>query len=324
MKRLCVCLSLAAVALGGLSVSVRACLKLGPIELPVALGPTVLMDSRLFAVTTTGRLIAVNLFGKEVKDLAAVAAKGTACLDAAGNKVCVAGAGRIDLFDAETGKLLRSVVCPGDVCGAGIISGERVFVRNASAVSVLDLESGKTVHTIALEGKEKNHERAGPTGHFLAGKQLLVAEDGGTLAVLDLEHGKVVRRFKTPCAWVGGVRKLGDKVFVLGLRYGYGVWTDSLGCIDCETGKYTSLKLNTKPLRQTMLTGGPKDTLLLAGPDGVFQYDSTGALIAPLMGANTSRLLGCWSGRLLLADAIADKTMLRPQDLPQSSVKATP
>jgi outer membrane protein assembly factor BamB len=312
--------SLLALALLGLGGGLLACGGYGPepVQLAAAIGPSVVSGNHLYAVTASGRLLDVDLAKGEVKDVAAVAGKCKACLDVAGGKVCVASAGRIDLIDTKDGKLLRSLEWTGEVVGVGFVGTGRVFVCGRTSVAVVDLESEKTIHTIDIGGRG-GRRIASSTARNLVGTRLYIGSDcEGTVAVLDLENGKVLEQLKIPAEAVGGICVTEDKVFVLGLRYGYGVWTESLGWFDRESKKYTAMKPPTTLLRQSALAAGPNGTLLVAGPEGTFQYDAAGTLIGPLAGKDGSRFVGVWNRHLLLTDA---KNVLQAE-LPRRTAKA--
>jgi hypothetical protein len=93
----------------------------------------------------------------------------------------------------------------------------------------------------------------------------------------------------------------GDKVFVLRVRFSYGVWTDSLGIIDLKTRKYNALKLPNASLGETSLVAGPNHTVLLTGSQGTFQYGADGQLIGRVLENSAGRLVGIWNGSALVA-----------------------
>lgn len=310
---------LLALTLLGLGGHVWACGGPIPIRLPSAVGTTVVRGHNFYAVTAGGRLIAVDLRLHEVKDVAAVAGKDKACLDVADGKACIASSGRIDLIDLNGGKLLRSVEWPGEVLGVGFVTGERVFVRGPNSVAVVDLESGRTLHALDIGARSKVRGEACRHAHCLAGATLYVANPADdTIAVVDLEKGKLVDAIKTPGLSVGGICVAEDKVFVLGLRYSYGVWTDSLGWFDRTKKKYAALKLPGGLLRGGTLAGGPDGTLFVVCPEGAIHYDAAGTLLGKVGDKEGSRFAGVWGRHALLTA----KDWLRPERLPRRAAEA--
>jgi hypothetical protein len=287
-----------------LGVPLWACGTPQPVELPGPIGPAVVSGPHLYAVTAAGRLIDVNLFGlgeKAVKDVAPVLGKDKAFLDVAGGKAVAASPGRIDLIDLAGGKLLRSLDWPGEIDGVGFVGTGRIFVRGRTTVAVVDLESAKTLHTI--EFADKARRRIASRGaQCLMGTHLYVGGDNqGTVAVLDLEAGKVIDRLAIPTDAVSGICVVGDKVFVLGLNVCY-VRMHHLGWFDRQTKKYTALKLPDALLPECTLAAGPFGSLVLTGPDGAFQYDADGTLIGPIVARDAGRFVGVWTRHALRID----------------------
>src|SRR5262249_48195736 len=133
--------------------------------------------------------------------------------------------------DIATGKCVASASFTGTAKRLGLIEGGRGFIHTGPSVVILDIEKGTTLHTIDLGTKPATDR--GQIGWFACqrvGNRLYVSNDSDRgLSVIDLEKGKLLDQISVPSWRIGSVHVNGDKATVIGLRYGYGVWTSSLG-----------------------------------------------------------------------------------------------
>lgn len=278
-------------------------------KLPAGIDRCVISGDLLVALLPGGKLTTVDLKTREVKDLGNFDMKLAGLLDVADGKACVASKNRVYVIDLAAGKIVRAAVCEHDVHALGFIGPQRVYVQNGPLVNVLDLTSGKTIH--AMELGKSSPKAIGMGFHTLgrSGNRLFVSVGGDKsgVTILDLGKGEVSDRIAAPEIRLGGMvcgtdfHAAGDKLYILCSRFSYGVWTDSFGYVDLKTRKYTGLKLPSHTMHQTRLIPGPDGTLFLAGVDGVFQYDAGGKLRGTVLAKNEGRMLGVWSGNILIA-----------------------
>jgi hypothetical protein len=305
------------------------------VKLPGKVERGVISGGSFYAVTSTGRLIAVDLLEQQVKDFGTLNLKLAPLVDVAGVKALVAGEGRLHVVDLAGGKVERSIDVPGAAIGLGFLNNVRAFVRNPKGVAVVDLAEGKTLHTIDLCAKAdvslnpEPHQVASliecsagacVQARYKAPGQDLYVTTGldNTVAVIDPASGKVRDRFQAPDWRVSSLQVGLDKAYVVGLRYGYGIWTNSFGCIDLKTKKFTSLKLTHSTLRPSTIVGGPNGSLFLTADGVALRYDANGQPAGKLALKNGERLVGVWRNQAL----VATDGSLRVQNLPRPEAPA--
>jgi hypothetical protein len=290
-----------------------------PIKAPGAFPCAAVAGDHVYAVTPKGKLIDVDLKAKRVRDLGAPADKLSPFVDVAGGKALVASPGKVHLVDLASGKVLRWAPFRGDaIHGLGLLGPDRAFVHTGTAVVVLDLSWPQTVHTVELApaGTKGRIDFGGRTAAWArVGQRLYTADPFGKgLVVVDLERGKVVDRLETPAWRVGGVQVVGDKALVVGLRYGYGVWTNSLGEIDLKTKKYTARKLLAPAsLRPCSLLAGPGGHLFLSDGRQVYRVDAASGRLTPqLTDKAPGHLVGFWGGSALVSTSDEVRFLFTP------------
>lgn len=270
---------------------------------PVSHGSGTIVDDQFYAVTDTGRLLKVDLKSGKLADLGAPADKLSPFVDVAGDYALVAAPAKAHLVDLRSGKVVSTTPFRGEaVHGLGLI-GRRAFVHTGPAVVILDLEAGTMLHTIDLGPVPANDYKSGV--HRLAcqraGKRLYVSNDSDKgLAIIDLETGKLLDQVKVPAWRIGSVHVTGDTATLIGLRYGYGVWTNSIAQVDLKTKEYTPKKLITSALWPCRIIQGPGNSILLAEASRAFRYEADGTLTPILAKENSGRLVGMWNGSALV------------------------
>ena len=278
-----------------------------PVALKSDLVSGVVVGDLLHGITAEGKLATIDLKKGRLKEIALPARKLGRFIDVANGKACVASADRLHVIDLGTGKELGEVPLTGPVFGVGFAGGKRVFIRTGSAIVFVDLAcytdtSGK------IELGDNKSPRPGEVVCYKAGTKLYTTTRDSRLLVIDLEKGKVVEEIKLPHLSVGAIHVTQDKATVVGLRLGYGVWTNSVGQIDLKTKKFTPLKM-PRELRQSSAVGAADGSLFLTDGTDNYQYDRAGKLVGPLAEKEAGRLIAVWQGKALLSKAKALKML---------------
>jgi hypothetical protein len=294
------------------------------VKLPAGVGPGVLRGDHFYAVAAGGRLIDVDLKQQKVTDLGIVDAKLIPCLDVGGGKACVASDRRVYIVDLAGGEAPRSFECRAPVRGVGFVADDRVFVHHGTSVEIVSLPAGEVLHTIDLAPGEKSRKSFQEFADGLvecrrAGDRLYVTcnTDSG-LTVIDLKEGKRLERMATVDWRIGSIHVAGDQLFILGVRYGYGVWTNSLERIDLKTHQHTSFKMPRAPLQPGKLLGGPGGSVFMSTPGGAYEYSAAGELLGKVDLPAGGRLASLYDGRAVVVGA--DKLQVVP--LTRTTVKA--
>jgi hypothetical protein len=258
-------------------------------------------DGVCIAVTQDGKLNAINLETKQVSALTKLADFQVPSVDVAPGRVCVADGSKAHVLDTASGKTLAVLDLKDRVHSVGFFGSSAAFARTATTVTVFEAASGKVLRTIELTDKPvSGHPEI--ASHFLCRDRLYVPSAyDGSLAIVDLKEGKVLDRITSNDWRLGSVLVSGDKAFVVGLRLGYGVWTESLAVIDLQTKKITPLKLPKASMQQTTLLGAPDGTFFLVNPNQAFRYDADGKLLGPVETKDRGRLIGFWNGQAVSA-----------------------
>jgi YVTN family beta-propeller protein len=248
-------------------------------------------------------------------------------VDVSDDRALVAAPGKAHLVDVKSGKSLQSAPFVGtQVHALGLIDQRRAFVHTASAVAILDLESGSTLSTIDLGGKSAPGARSFGARNACqrVGKHLYVSSDSSNaLFIIDLEARKVIDQIKVPEWRIGSVSVRGDKATVIGLRYGYGIWTNSIAEIDLKTKKYTPMKMVTSALQPCQIVRGADDTLFLSAGHQAHRYEANGTLTPVLAKENAGRLVGVWNGQgVVVCGSPRGTQELRILPLPAATARA--
>jgi len=293
---------------------------------PVSMSSGAVVDHHLYTVTDTGKLLKVSLKDRKVTDLGTPAEKLLPHIDVAGEKVLVAAPGKAHVIDGRTGKSMRAVPFSGaTVHGLGLIDNRRAFVHTGPTVVILDLEAGTTLKTIDLDPAPAKEERrrSSPAACHRVGQRLYASSysDKG-LSIIDLENCKLLDQIKVPEWRIGSVSVVGDKATIIGLRYGYGVWTNSIAEIDLRTKKYTPKKLVVSAMRPCQIVRGPDNCILLNTDNQTFRYQADGTLTPAHAKQHAGHLLGVWNGSLLVAPRNPGNRIL-VLDLTTISTRAT-
>jgi hypothetical protein len=256
-------------------------------------------DGNCVALTSDGKLSLIDLKTKQVTALSKLADVQVPSVDVVSGRVCVADGSKAHVLETTSGKTLASLDLKDRVYGVGFLGTSTAFARTATTVTVFEAASGKVQRTIELIDKPaKEHPEI--ASHFLYRDRLYVPSAyDGSLVIVDLKEGKVHDRITSNDWRLGSVLVSGDKAFVVGLRLGYGVWTESLAAIDLQTKKITPLKLPTALLHQTTLLGAPDGTFFLVNPNLAFRYDADGKLLGQVETKDRGRLIGFWNGQMV-------------------------
>lgn len=279
-----------------------------PIKLPATLACGTVCDDHVIAITSSGALLDVDLKQRKVRDLGTPGGRLLPVLDVADGKVCVAAEGRIHIVSLTDGKAVRSMEFKGKAAGVGFAGEGRVFVHEGTAVTVLDA-AGKQQHRIELGTPTKEMDRwaRGIAFHRVGQRLYTGTWFDGNLRVVDLEDGKLLDTIKLSEWQIGGVRVKGNSAYVVGLRLGYGIWTNSFVQIDLKTKKVTVLDLPPKSMLYHEMRGGalgasPDGTMLLTGGHGTWRYSDSDKPLAKVAERGGMALLGVWNGQVLIAD----------------------
>jgi hypothetical protein len=271
------------------------------ITLPGTVANGILSGDHFIAVTSNGRLIDVDLKAQSVKNLGTLDLKLAPMVDVADGRAAIAADGRAGLVDLKNGKL-EGLTLKGDpICGVMVGGEEKVIVQTDAAVTKINIAWGTVTKLAEFEAKGVL-ENESPSVRQRVGDRLYVTSTrDSSLSIIDLKEGKRIDEIKLKGWRIGGLQVVGDKAFVLGLRLGYGVWTDSFGIVDLKTKKYTALELPRHAMRPCTIVAGPEKTLLLTNEQGAYQYDADGKFLGTL--ANVpGRIVGSWNGQVLAAE----------------------
>jgi hypothetical protein len=275
------------------------------IKLPAAIAANIVSPKEgvCYAVTTEGRLMSINLEKAGVKTIDHKD-KLLPCLDCNSGRVCLASEGKVSIVDVVNNQPISSLESKEAIRGVGFLNSDKAFCRTDTTVTIFNVADAKVVKTIDL-GSKPEKSRPDVSTHTLVGQRLFVTSSfDGSLLVVDLDAGKVTDRIATEDWRLGGVMVSGEKAFVVGLRLGYGVWTQSFGVIDLKTKKLTALKLPASLMRASTLLNGPDNTILLVEGEKAYRYDAEGKLLGPVeLATPGGKAIGYWNGRLLLAGA---------------------
>lgn len=319
-------LSLAAVCCT--AVAAYCCGGVFIVKLPENLKPGsgLVAGDHFYGLTETGKLLKVGLGTGKVTDLGTPAEKLSGHIDVLGDRGLVAGPGKAYLIDLKSGKSLRAMPIRAEgLVGLGLIDTRRAFTHTRAEVVVLDLESGKALHTIALRpGTERGlgAVNRGYSPSQRVGNRLFVACDSADgLAIIDLEKGKLLDKIKVPAWRVGSISVVGDVATVVGLRYGYGVWTNSIAEIDLKTKKVTTKKLVHSTLRASQIVRGPGNVLLLTDGEQAHRYADDGTLTPLLAKEECGKVIATWEDNMVTVGnpRVLGGKVLQILPLPRSS-----
>jgi hypothetical protein len=249
----------------------------------------------------------------------------TPVLDILGDRACLSDSLRVYLVDLKEGKVLRRTEFPTGVQDVGLVNEQRGYVVAGNQLEIVDLAEGKTLHTIRLGDAGRMSGRGGIIADG-ASRRVVVPMGAAkpSLAVIDPESGKVIEQIAMPGMrmgdfhYAGDLQVVGEKVYVLGVRLGYGVWTETLGCVNVKERTFNLMKLPAKGMLHDCSLVGGRGTLFLTGHHGAYQYDAEGKLVGPVLGNRDPRLVGvCKWQALLLKD-----TELQRKEFPLTTAKA--
>lgn len=288
------------------------------IKLPGDVARGVVRGDMFYAITANGRFVAVDLKASKVRDYGTLDAKLMPQLDVASGRACIAaGGGKLLLVDLYSGKATRSLTYPAAVAGLGFLGADRLYVQGSAALTILDASSGKTIASIdqgAVKGAGHTSEGQPGVAHDSVRQRLYVPIAGPKtgLGVFDLKAGKMIEAIPMPAmgygSFYGDVRQTGDRVYILGLRYGYGVWTNHFGYVDLKERKYVRVALPSRDLQGASLLAVDNGALLLCGGGGCYRYGADGKLagsVGPNAVTTRTAVLGLWNGRAVRGAASA-------------------
>jgi hypothetical protein len=282
-----------------------------PLKLPGLIARSLIRGNQLYAVTTDGQFFAVDLNQNTVRTIGKCEGTRAPVLDVASDKACLVDRTRVRVIDLKDGAIVRSKDLGQNIQDAGFLGDMRVYVAAGSRLTVIDLTEDKILHVIDLPKPSREATRVAVTTDESGRKRLLVpmgAEQAekATLAVIDAETGKVIDQIPLPgmplgqgIYSVGDLQVVGDKVHMVCWRFSYGVWTQSLGCVDLKEKKFTLLKLPAGDLMGPNVTIASDGKLFLTGHEGTHQYDAQGKLLGEIF-RKEGRLVGVWRGQALL------------------------
>jgi hypothetical protein len=300
--RLKLFLALAAVFFTGVAAQACCGLDSWTRALPGTVNRGVVHGDKLFAVTAEGKLITVDLAKQDVKDLGNFGLKLGPQVAVVGQAVCVASGDQLHLIDPASGKCVRALKCGQVIRSFGGIDSRRLYVQGNSSFVVLNLD-GKTLFTLPQASATKYgfaFSAQAPATADAGAKRLFVPLTGpkGGLGVIDLETHKLADVLPMPAlrsnTFFGDIHAAGDRVYSVGLRYGYGVWTTRFGYVDLKTRQYTALRL-PRAVTASTLVPGPAGLMYLAGPNHTCAFDAKGNVTSfrPQLPVQT-KLLAFW------------------------------
>ncbi len=281
-----------------------------PLKLPGAIARSLIRGNQLYAITTDGQLFTVNLNQNTVRTIAKFGGTRAPVLDVAGDKACLVDQTRVRVIDLKDGAVVRSKDMGQNVQDAGFLGDMRVYVVAGSKVHVIDLAEDRILYVIDLGKTSPEVTRVAVTTDAGGRQRLLIpmASEKATLAVIDAETGKVIDQIPLlgmplgrSIFSVGDLQVVGDKVHIVCWRFSYGVWTQSLGCVDLKEKTFTLLKLPAGEMRARNVTIASDGRLFLTGQEGTHQYDRQGKLLGEVFGKE-GRLVGVWRGQALLVN----------------------
>jgi hypothetical protein len=271
-------------------------------KLPGSIYQGVVQGNDLYAVTTQGKLIAVDLAGQSVRDLGSFNLKLTGLLAVTDKAVCVASKDQLHLIDRASGRLIRSLDCGQDVHSFGFLDARRLYVQGDKSFAVLDLPGGKTACAISSMPVGQGL-RVRTAALDASGKQLyvLMARPRAGLGVIDLETGKLTD--VTPAAVAPGFRiggqmvVVGDRIYLADCSLSYGVYINHFGYVDLKTRKYHALKVPDHASARGALLPGPGVSVFFSGVDCTYRCDGDGKVTTfrAQVPARAS-LLAVWEG----------------------------
>ncbi len=282
-----------------------------PLKLPGAIARSLIRGNHLYAVTSDGKLFTVDLNQNTVRTIGTFEITRAPVLDVVGDKACLVGRTHVRVIDLKDGAIVVSKDMGQNIQDAGFLGDMRVYVVADSKLNVIDLAEDKILHVIDLGKTSRDVTRVAVATDESGRKRLLIpmaAEQAekATLAVIDAETGKVIDQVPLPgmplgrgIYSVGDLQVVGDKVHMVCWRFSYGVWTQSLGCVDLKEKKFTLLKLPAGDLLGRNVTIASDGKLFLTGHEGTHQYDGQGKLLGEIF-RKEGRLVGVWRGQALL------------------------
>jgi hypothetical protein len=296
-----------------------------PVKLPCNIARSVIRGNLVHAISTDGRLFTVDLLKGNVRDNDHSYPRLAPMIDVAGDLACVSSGTGVHVIDLKSGKMLHTRKSAALVEHAGFISDQRVWIIAGAKLTIVDMAGDSVLHTIDLGKAPREAARAAVIGEG-ASRHLLVpmGAEKAVLAVIDPEKGEVIDRIPLPGMSMGGihaagdVQVVGDKAYVVCWRFSYGVWTESIGCVDLKERTFTALKRPSALMQGRHLVIGAGGKVFLAGSDGAAEYNADGKLAGSVFSKGEGELVGVWRG---YAVVVKDKELRRPE-LPTATAKA--
>jgi len=313
--RLCVLGSLA--VLSAAAITAYCCGPYGEslpprVKVPGQITSGVVHGKNFYAVTHNGNLIAVSLRNGQVKDYGTFDMKLSPIIDVADNKAWVCAKNRLYQVDLASGKIVQAVVTEmeGDINRLGFISEERLWVQGNSSAITVNSTTGKKLTTLDQVKDQEIHRHFNLCACDASCKRMFTfgGESKAELTIVDMDQCKEIDRIATPkVRWDhsgGDLRIVGDKAYILCMRFGYGVWTNSFGYVDLKKREYHALKLprnNSNVLHASTLLRGSNGTIFLAVDGGVFEYDADGKLLGNVLAKCPGQVVGIHNRLALVA-----------------------
>jgi hypothetical protein len=279
------------------------------IKTPGTIVKTAVRDGKMLAVTSKGILIWIDPSEKNSKFIANLDLQPSEILDFSGNLACVAAKNRVYVVNMTQGKVVQAFVQEHDVRSVSFLDQDNLLVRGGRKLDILNLTSGKTKQSALVDAIDgRFYVAESPCVAYQERLYTAAKKEKGGLAIIDSATGKTTEFIPAPelrldsgVNHIGDMIVQGDKAFLLSLRNSYGVWLESIAVVDLKTRKCTMVKLPSRTMRESRLLPGPAGTLLVAGPDGVIQFDAQGQLMGSLLEKTNGRVLTVWNNRAYVA-----------------------
>jgi hypothetical protein len=299
------------------------------LKLPGTVQAGVVQGNRLYAVTSQGHLIAVDLTRQTVRDYGTFGLELTWQVAVAApcyrsDIACVATRDKLHLIDLAGGKLVRCLHCGQTVRRFGFIDGRRLYVQGSNSFGIFDLDGKATACTAvtAPGGQALQVLAAAPDA---SGKRLyvLTVHPKAALGVIDLATGQFTEAAPAPAVGFGGRTQLlvvGDRVYMTDDHLSYGMLINHFGYVDLKTGKYQAIKVPAHAGARRPVPG-PGGSVFLGLKDRVYRCDAAGkvtSLRADLPAA--AELLAVWDSNAI-AVVGGNRLMVAPLEIATARAK---
>lgn len=250
-------------------------------------------------VTEKDQLIAVDLKNMMTTELGSSKDRRWHDGDVADGRLLVAEKNRLLAINLKTGKTVAEMpLGDGTVWAFGFAGKDRVFIHRGQSLSIVEFPSNKVVHTISFGDREMG----GIHGVWQkVGNKLYIAAPATTLAVIDLDAGKLLDRISVDAR--GGIASIhieGSVAFCSGYPFAWGFRNDSIVSVDLETKQNRQVELRREGRSGVRFARGPFASFYLMTANRIDRVAPSGELCGSFTMAGTDRLLGVWRNRALV------------------------